>query len=325
MKGCEGMQKKNNPHSDSQKKQTQTEENRPQGDISVFHNAAEIQAEAARQAELAERERQKKENEANYQAREEYAKELAEERVDLIRLKQGIITEDELHLPQEEKKQYTLREKIGNWFYHSKWWLWGAIFCALVAGFLIFDLVTRQTPDIRILILSENPALNQQAEKMCTWITPVCEDYNNDNKILVDSLYIPVTKESMEESGTVSATYNTQLLIQFQSDLCMLVIPDSRAEPYLSPDEMFVNLEELYPDCAFADGYRLLLDQTDFAEQIELTEPLKEGCYLALRQPNGNDITSKEKMQTAYDHAKSALDGIISILHQRQEVPETNE
>ncbi len=291
---------------------------RPQGEISVFHNALELEAEARRKAELAERERQKQENEAAYQAREEYAKELAEEKVDLIRLKQGVISEEELNLPQELEKHYTIWQKIGNWFYHSKWWLWGAIFCALVGGFLIYDLVTRKNPDIRVLLLSENPYFDQQSVSLEEWIKPVCEDFNGDGEILVGTVYIPVTKENMESTSNISAAYNSQLLVQFQSDTCMLVILDERAEAYLNPDEMFVNLEELYPDCEFADGIRLHLNETDFAKQIGMTEPLHEGCYLALRRPLEN-MTSLKKMQKAYDKAKVVLDGIIPMLHRTQE------
>ena len=292
---------------------------RPQGDISVFHNAMELEAEARRKAELAERERQKQENEAAYQAREEYARELAEEKIDLIRVRQGVMPEEELRAPEETQKKYTVWQKIGNWFYHSKWWLWGAIFCVLVGGFLIFDLVTRKNPDIRILLLSESPELQRQAPALEEWVKPVCEDYDGDGQTMVGTVYIPVTKENMEAGGNLSAAYNTQLLVQFQSDTSMIVLLDDRAEPYLSPDEMFVDLEELYPDCEFVDGFRIRLNDTDLAKQIGMTESLPENCYLALRRPLENMTTSLDKMQAAYDKAKTVLDGIVPMLHRSQE------
>ena len=311
-------------HKTSHEETGSQEASRPQGDISVFHNALEIEAEARRKAELAERERQKKEAEAAYQQREAYGKILAEEKVELMRAKQGLISDEELNLPKEEEKQYTIRQKIGNWFYHSKWWLWGAIFCVLVGGFLIYDYVTRVNPDLRVLILSEHPEFDLQAQTMEEWIQPVCEDFNGDGKTLVGSVYIPVTQENMEAAGNYTVAYNSQLLIQFQSDLCMLVLLDSRSEPYLPEDDLFVNLEELYPNCPFADGCHIWLNDTDFAEQIGFTEPLREGTYLALRQPMAS-MTSEKAMQTAYDQAKSVLDGIVPMLHNKQVAADNHE
>ena len=297
---------------------------RPQGDISVFHNAMEIEAEERRKAELAERERQKREAEAAYQQREEYAKELAEEKIELIRAKQGLISDEELNLPQEEEKHYTVWQKIGNWFYHSKWWLWGAIFCVLVGGFLIFDYVTKVNPDFRVLILSEHPEFSANPKPLEEWIKPVCEDFNDDGQTVIGSVYIPVTEENMESAGNYSVAYNTQMVMQFQSDLCMLVLLDSRSEPFLPGDDVFVNMKELYPDCPFADGVHLWLNNTDLAEQIGLSEPLREGSYFALRQPSAG-MTSEKAMKAAYDRAKAVLDGIVPMLHNKQEAADKNE
>ncbi len=52
-----------------------------QESVSAFRNAREMEAKEARDAELAERARQAAEAEAAYQAREEYAKTLQEEKV----------------------------------------------------------------------------------------------------------------------------------------------------------------------------------------------------------------------------------------------------
>lgn len=283
--------------------------------VSAFRNAWEIEAKARRDAELKERERQAAEEEAAYQAREEYAKELAEDKVDLIRLKQGVITKSDKVFPEQEpEKHYSVWQKISNWFYHAKWWLGIAVFIGLLGAFLIYDYVTREDPDLRILILTEHPELYSKSEQLCSWLAEMCSDYNGDGKQSVQNVYIPVSKATMEQSGTYAATYNTQLLVQFQTNTCMLVIVDDAAEAYLQPEDMFTDLETLYPDCAFAEGYRLLLTDTDFAERFEMEQPLHDGSYLALRLPEAT-MNSKEEMQTAYDQAKTVLDQIVTSLH----------
>lgn len=283
--------------------------------VSAFHNAMELQAKVKRDEELKERKRQAAAEEAAYQAREEYAKELAEEKVDLIRLKQGVIEDsDKVFRERETEKQYTVLQKIGNWFYHAKWWLGIAAFCILVVSFLVYDYVTREDPDLRILLLTDDPEFYEETDKLTNWLQTMCPDYTADGEVLVQSVYIPVSKATMENSGTYSASYNTQLLVQFQSSTCMLVMVDPEAEEYLQPEDMFVDLTELYPDCSNVSGRRLLLDNTDFAEQAGLTHPLHEGSYLALRIPAEN-MSSAEEMQQAYDQAKTLLDEIVAAIH----------
>lgn len=283
--------------------------------VSAFHNAMELQAKVKRDEELKERKRQAAAEEAAYQAREEYAKELAEEKVDLIRLKQGVIEDsDKVFRERETEKQYTVLQKIGNWFYHAKWWLGIAAFCILVVSFLVYDYVTREDPDLRILLLTDDPEFYEETDKLTNWLQTMCPDYTADGEVLVQSVYIPVSKATMENSGTYSASYNTQLLVQFQSSTCMLVLVDPDAEEYLQPEDMFVDLTELYPDCSNVSGRRLLLDNTDFAEQAGLTHPLHEGSYLALRIPAEN-MSSAEEMQQAYDQAKTLLDEIVAAIH----------
>ncbi|MBR4201350.1 MAG: hypothetical protein IKQ91_08800 [Oscillospiraceae bacterium] len=300
----------------------QNESNRPSDpsekhkteNVSAFRNAWEIEAKARRAEELKERERQAKEAEAAYQAREEYAKELAEEKVDLIRLKQGVITEsDKVFREAETEKHYTVWQKIGNWFYHSKWWLGIATFIAAVAGFLIYDYVTRVDPDVRILLLTEDPELYSESDQLCAWMQTMVPDYNGDEKTLVQSVYIPVSEQSMEHSGNYSAAYNSQLLVQFQTATCMLVLVAPEAESYLQPEEMFTDLEKLYPDCPYADGYKLMLDGTKFAEAAGLSEPPHKGSYLTLRLVAEN-MNSLEENQEAYNRAKALLDAIIPQL-----------
>jgi len=286
-------------------------------DLSVFRNAWELGAAARRKEELAERERQKKEAEAQYQAREEYARELAEEKVDLIRLKQGVISEEDMHFPEEEQKTYTVWQKIGNWFYHAKWWLGIAVFCVLVGGFIIYDYVTHVDPDTCVMVLTDNADLSLGAEQLCRWMEPFCEDYNEDEKILVQAAVVPVSKKNMEQGGNYAAAYNSQLLMQFQSATCMLVIADEGADPYLKPDEMFVDLTELYPECPYAEGCRLKLNGTNFLELAGISGELNPGCYLALRKAAENFNTLEENKE-AQAHAKAVLDKIVPLLKDAQ-------
>ena len=167
--------------------------------------------------------------------------------------------------------------------------------------------------DVRVLLLTDCPALYAQTEQLNAWLSDKCIDYNGDKKVIAETVYIPVSKESMENSGNYSAAYNSQLLVQFQTSTCMLVLVDPEAEKYLQPEDMFLDMTKIYPDCPYAEGRRLLIDGTNFAELIGMTEPLHKGTYLTLRIPAEN-MNTQEENQEAYDRAKALLDSILEEL-----------
>lgn len=291
---------------------------------SAFENARMMEAQARREAELADRARQAAENEAAYQAREEYARELNEEKIDLIRLRQGVITDSEKVFPEQApEKKYTLSEKIGNWLYHSKWWLGIAIFCVAVGGFLLYDHLTKVDADVNILMLTNDYALYAKSQQLCDMAQKELADYNGDERSVASVVFVPISKDTME-SGAYASSYNTQLLVQMQSDMCMLVIADTAADAYIDTENVYVDLEALYPQYDFIDGSRVMLKDTTISDWLGLEEPLHEGAYLALRQPTGN-MSGEEEMQQAYDEAVPVLESLLEQLAAEPETTQTNE
>ncbi|MDE5861340.1 MAG: hypothetical protein K2H28_04020, partial [Ruminococcus sp.] len=93
----------------------------------VFQTAKELreqqEEEMRRQVELRKRKKQ-----------EEYDKKIQAERLELIRLKQGVIEESEtIREEHPEEIKLSVWRKIRNFFYHNKWWLFLAIFFVALA------------------------------------------------------------------------------------------------------------------------------------------------------------------------------------------------
>ena len=293
--------------------------------VSAFRNAREMAARERRKAEIAERERQKEEEEAAYQAREEYAKELYEDKVDLIRLKQGVITDSDRVFPEQEgKKHYTIWQRLSNWFYHSKWWLGIAAFCTIVIAYLAYDIITHVTPDVSMMILTDNHEVYTNARDLCDWLQGMCEDYNDDDKVYVQSVYIPISKDQMEGGNAYSMTRSTQLTTQMETATSMLVLANDEANEYMSPELLFEDMERLYPDCPYAKGYRLCIAGTEFEKQLHLEHPLSADTYLAIRIPMER-MSSLEEMQESYNHAKGLLDVVVQHLDEKPKEAAANE
>lgn len=280
-------------------------------------NARNMKEKEVREAELAERQRQVNAEEVAYQAREEYAKELNEEKIDLIRLKQGVISNsDKVFGQQEEAKKYTVWQKIGNWFYHSKWWLGIATFCVLVGGFLIYDYATRVEADLSLLLLSANSSIYINDAQINEMLSQGCADYNSDGTVLTEVVSLPISKASLENGSAKSQANSTQLSVQFMSDMCMLVISDKEADSCIFEDEstgpaaIYENLEELYPQYDFIEGCRVKLADTAFSEKLGITDELYEGTYLALRRYDTTE-SNQEKWKASYEKALPVLEKFL--------------
>ncbi|MBE6862832.1 MAG: hypothetical protein E7497_08090, partial [Ruminococcus sp.] len=119
---------------------------------SVFKTAHDLQQE--RNAKQEELQRQMEEKIAARKKMQEEAREkrLLEEKKELIRLKQGQIEESEIiHEEASEAVKLTVWQSFKNFIYHNKWWLGIGLFFAFVAVFLIYDLATKERPDMIIL------------------------------------------------------------------------------------------------------------------------------------------------------------------------------
>ncbi len=284
----------------SEKKQKKPKEK------SVLEIAREMEAQqqaAAAEAEAKAREIAQK---AEEERRIAYEKQLREERLELIRLKQGVIEESEtIHEEQEEQKKYTIWQKIGNFFYHNKWWMGIGCFMAFVVGFLIYSTVTTVRADLVVLLVSDDDAFNAQCSYRIEEIfEQYIEDENGDGEISVDVYYIPSSEASAQMSGFTGDS--TKLFAEFQIGESLLVISDLDADAFIVPDSTLDDLEPHFGDYTQTEAFRFYLHDTDFAESVGWTEPLDKDIYIGIRKVK-DTFSFKEEMQENYDIAFPAL------------------
>ncbi len=284
----------------SEKKQKKPKEK------SVLEIAREMEAQqqaAAAEAEAKAREIAQK---AEEERRIAYEKQLREERLELIRLKQGVIEESEtIHEEQEEQKKYTIWQKIGNFFYHNKWWMGIGCFMAFVVGFLIYSTITTVRADLVVLLVSDDDAFNAQCSYRIEEIfEQYIEDENGDGKISVDVYYIPSSEASAQMSGFTGDS--TKLFAEFQIGESLLVISDLDADAFIVPDSTLDDLEPHFGDYTQTEAFRFYLHDTDFAESVGWTEPLDKDIYIGIRKVK-DTFSFKEEMQENYDIAFPAL------------------
>ncbi|MCM1227102.1 MAG: hypothetical protein NC320_06700 [Clostridium sp.] len=271
--------------------------------------------ETIRQVDENERRKQKDEEEKalkrHDKKREEYAKKLAEDKVELLKLKQGVIDKsDKLELGNDEKKHYNIWQKFKNFIYHNKWWLGIGTFFAFIAAFLIYDKLTSVKSDIMLMMLCDDTELYEKYENMEIYFEGLAEDYNDDGKISADMLYIPISEdEDANNIGLYESNLN-RLSAEFQLGETMLVIADKKSDDLVVPEENLIDLEKLYPDDPNVERYAFLLKNTDFAERIGFTGNIPDDLYIGVRKISST-LTPEKDMQENYERALDMLDKLI--------------
>ena len=201
---------------------------------SVFQTSREMQEKAEEQARKRNEEIQRKYAEKQKKAREARDKRLEEERLELLRLKTGVITESEtIHEEVPEEIHQTFWQKVGSFFYLNKWWLgMGAVFTA-IAVFLVVSLATKPRPDMVVLLIGNNQALGEEShiDKYFESFTP---DNNHNGKKLVSVYYIPYTGN---ERADFANSVPTKLSAELQSAESVIVIGNELIGEVVTPEE----------------------------------------------------------------------------------------
>ena len=309
-----------NPEADTAEKNSaqdsSTETNDDKLDInkSVFQTNREMREKRQREleeqqakinAEIAEREKKK---------REAYDRKIREERIELMRLKQGLIEESEtIHEEEEKEIKLSFRKKIVNFFYHNKWWLGIGICCACIGGFLIYNLLTRPNPDMVVLVIADNEELGAVSE-LKEYIQNYAEDFNDNGKTEVSVYYIPYSDNDYRNYADGA---DTKLSTQLQSADSVIVLGGKKLDELLGEDAKneFIDLEEVYPDNPHVTGYKFMLKDTDLGEKIKV-EPdcITDDLYIAVRKPAKLLYTSKSNMQKTYDKDWPVFEKIVEDL-----------
>ena len=272
---------------------------------SVFQTSKELreqqEEEMRRQVELRKRQKQ-----------EEYDRKIQAERLELIRLKQGVIEESEtIREEHPEEIKLSVWNKITNFFYHNKWWLFLAVFFVALAVYLTYTLVTRPNPDMIVLVLCDNDTIGNSIE-FEDYIETFIEDYNENGEIKVSAYYIPYSYNSYVNYQTGN---ETKFTTEMQSADAVIIVGGSNVSTVLDPRNTLVDLSEIYPDNVQVRDYGFFLKNTDFAERIGVDpSEITSDLYIGIRKPRNLLYADEEDMQETYDRDFPVLDKIIKDL-----------
>ncbi len=278
---------------------------------SVFQVARELEEQQRQDTQAAEAKALALAEEKKEQERIAYEKRIREERIELMRLKQGLIDESEtIREETGETRKYSFWERTKNYFYHNKWWLWIAAFFVFVGGFLVVQQVTTVRPDMVVLLISDDADFATMCSKeIADLFEQYIGDENGDGKTLVEVYYIPASEN--ESAMNAYSGNSTKLFAEFQIGQSLLVISDDEADEFIQASQNLVNLEEFYPDNPLVQEHRFLLSETDFARDVDWPYAMDADIYIGIRRVKQTFDDAKE-MQENFDIAFPVLQKFIA-------------
>lgn len=291
------------------------------GKVSVLENMRkiaekqkreELEAEAEKARELAERERIE---------RERYGKKLERDRIELMKLKQGIISEEDIPHTEEAVKEYTFWEKLGNFFYHNKYIVLAVAAIVLLFTFLIADIVNNTSPDVSIMIMANDSEFQFRTEDIEKLLEPYCEDFNGDGEVYVRASYLPAIYDENDPDSYYNQSYQTKLVAEFQSgdsiiviadaDSCTAVGIDTVSENGNPVDAILVDMRTIYPDDENSMQLGYMLSGTSFAEDIKYTS-MSDSLFIGFRVPRDALGVNYEKFTENYNNALKMWDNYLN-------------
>lgn len=252
----------------------------------------EIEERAKRDAEL---------EKAQAQAKKDYEKSLNDRKIELMKLKQGVIESSEI-VKEEEKVEAKLSfgETLSNIWYRSKWLIIFVAFCVFAFGYIIYDAAFTTKPDLTVLVLSYDDALYYRSEEVRSYLEGYCDDLNGDGEV-----YVLVYNISTDYSDPNTITSNqAQIMSQLQTGENIMLISDCEN------DFLMYDFRADYPDNERFTERGMLLNCALTREALKW-QAMPDNLYIGMRQPTKLLSTSEEAMQENFDTALPMFERII--------------
>ena len=239
--------------------------------------------------------------EAEEKQRAEYEKTLQERKIELVKLKQGVIeSSDVIKEVHEEPQKLSLGQKISGAWYRSKWLIIFVVFMVAAIGYITYDMLTAEKPDITVLAVSGDSALYYRTVELEEFLESYCDDLNGDGEVNVMIYNISLDYQS---DPTMATSSQAQLMSQLQSGENVLIISDRQT------DFILTDLRERYPGDERITELGLLLNCRLTRDALKW-EAMPEELYLGVREPAKLLSSSEEAMREKVDEAMPMFERI---------------
>ncbi|MCD7770850.1 MAG: hypothetical protein LUH23_02000 [Oscillospiraceae bacterium] len=227
------------------------------------------------------------------EARAQHEKELQEKKIELTKLKMGVIDEsDTIKEVHEEAPKLSFGKKVENIWYRSKWIILFVVFCVVAGGYIIYSQVTSEKADMTVLVVMDNNSLYARTEQVEEFLEQYCDDLDGNGYVHV--LVYNIVLSDLEDV-TSSTSAQAQIMTQLMTGDNIMIISDGTTEFEVHD---FTQDEGYDDDCM--TEYGIVLNCALTREELKW-EAMPDELYIGMRQPQELSGTKLEKMQENFD------------------------
>ncbi len=240
--------------------------------------------------------------------RKSYEKGLNDRKIELMKLKQGVIDESDI-VKEEQTEEYKLsfKEWISNVWYRNKWLIVFAVAMVFAFSYIVYDQVTTTKPDVTVLVLSPDYSLYYRTQELETFLDDYCDDLNGDGEV-----YVQVYNISTDYSDPNTVTANqAQLMSQLQSGENIILIADAKTDFAMHDFTEEYAGNERFDELGMRLNCQLVRDALKW-------EAMNDNVYIGMREPTKLLATSEEDMQENFDAVKEMFDRIVAAVSESE-------
>lgn len=244
-------------------------------------------------------------NERMEQQRKDYEKQLGNEKIELVKLKTGVIDESDI-IKEEVSAPIKLSksEWIKNFWWHHKFIIMGIILAAAVVFYITYDTVSRVKPDIKIIMTVNNGLVNR-TEEVADYFEKFCPDINGDGEINVQILSVPLPDNTNDYVQIQQ--YQEVYLANMQTGEVIFILTDDKTDTDIysenDSDNLLADVSSDFKDNEFVTNKGLSLKGDYIEDVFKYHTNYPQNIYLGMREPVKTLKDSKEDMQENYNKA----------------------
>lgn len=250
---------------------------------------------------------------------EERAERDRRERVELLKMKQGIIEESEM-IPESgyaQPQEQGVWSKISSFIYSNKIFVVLGVLFAAIAVVLVVQLIMRQKDDVRVLMVAFDPdsKMYLYTDKIQDALEMYCPDFDGNGKVTVTVTFIDLTSRGI--SSQYSDNEALKLNLELEVGEPQLIITDEDILEWVKYDDkdnaeamrdFFLEQTDKRPEDELYYGCGIRANSTELPDDAGWSGCPDNVVFLML---NGSRSDNPEKSDKSRERAQVVLQNIL--------------
>ncbi|MCH5325320.1 MAG: hypothetical protein J1E39_08895 [Eubacterium sp.] len=248
-----------------------------------------------------------------------------DEKRELLKLKQGLIEDSDIIdiKPREEAEKLTGLARFENFMYHNKWYVIVAIFFIAVGSFLIYQFLSKEAADMRVLVVTSDiektPNLLMKTADIELALEQYCPDYDGNGNVHVEVYYIDLSK-NVTDNYYIS-TNTAKFFGEVDQGVAQLFICDAGIsytdgmtdeEADAEFNGFFVDLAEVTGDDSLAGKTTIRVKDTPLAAAANYENSVPDILVMGIKKEVPGMISYNDRSLEKNAQAREVLTNILN-------------